>query len=113
LAVDEAHDVEDVIVDDVDSVNRDDVRMCQPSRRAGLEGKSLAGQRIDRDRRRQHLDRDGPVQAHLACQIHDPHPATPKLAIERVPALQGLLQREEEGVRRVKRAERRHSGADH
>ena len=72
--------------------------MRQLRRRARLPQEPLPQRRVPRLGGREQLDRDRPIEPHLPRQVHDPHAATPQLALERVAPGHGGLEREEEGI---------------
>ena len=78
--------------------DRHDVGMRQLRRRARLPQEPLPQRRVPRLGGREQLDRDRPIEPHLPRQVHDPHAATPQLALERVAPGHGGLEREEEGI---------------
>ena len=72
----------------------DDVRMREARGGPCLAKEAFTGLRTLRHVRRQHLDRDVPVELDVAREIHDAHPAAADLALERIFARQGRLQLE-------------------
>src|SRR5206468_4009392 len=65
---------------------------------ARLPQEPLPQRRVPRLGGREQLDRDRPIEPHFPRQVHDPHAATPQLALERVAPGHGGLEREEEGI---------------
>src|SRR5579885_176203 len=59
--------------------NRADVRMIQASQRQRLIAESLARPRIRQQPRRQHLQRNVPLQPQIPRAVHHTHPANPNL----------------------------------
>jgi hypothetical protein len=57
-----------------DVVERTDVRMIERGNRAGLAVEPLAQLRIGRERLRQDLNRDGPIEPRVAGAVHLAHP---------------------------------------
>src|SRR5262249_31313568 len=99
LALDVRHGEEDEIHPLIYGVDRDDVRMAELRRGAGLAQKPLAERWVCGKLGWQHLDRHRAVEPHLVSEINDPHPSAAQLTFERVPARKGGLQSEEESVR--------------
>ena len=75
LPVQEFHDEEIRPVLMADVVERADVRVRQRRDGAGLALKPLAGGRVVGQVRREHLDRDGAVQARISRAVDLPHAA--------------------------------------
>ena len=80
-----------------DGVDRHDVRVRQPGRRAGLVQEAGARGRIGREVGVQKLDGDRTVQFDVTRQIDRAHAASPELALEGVAAQDGFLQGDEFG----------------
>ena len=80
-------------------IDGNDVRVTQPRDRLRFAEKGLAQIGASGERRRQHLDRDGPSQPRLAREIDDAHAAAAELPLERVLAGQCFLHRDEIDVR--------------
>ena len=81
LAVDEAHDEEDVAADLVGAVDRHDVLVRQRARGARLAQKALAHDRVVGEMRRQRLDGDAPVEPEVAREVDDAHAAAADLTL--------------------------------
>jgi hypothetical protein len=62
-----------------DPVDRDDARVLEPRRGAGLALEALDELLVERERERQHLDRDLAVELLFPRVEHDRHPAAPQL----------------------------------
>ena len=84
LAVDERHDEVHHPLALVDRVDRHDVRMRQLRRRLRLAQEALAHVGVERELRRQQLDRDASVQAHVRRAVDDGHPASADLRVYQV-----------------------------
>ena len=80
-------------------MDRDDVRVREPGRRARFPQKSLAQIVLLGERSGQELDRDGAIERDVAREEDDPHAAAPELALERKSAGERFLQLEELGRR--------------
>ena len=84
FAVDIGHDEEDQAGGVVHGVDRHDVGVGELRRDPGLAHEPLAKPGLPREHRRQQLDRDQPVERHLAGQVDHAHAAAPELPLERV-----------------------------
>src|SRR4029077_17120756 len=69
-------------VDVVDAVNRDDVGMAQLRRRLGLANEPSAHVRVEREVRRENLDRYRSMEPQIRGAIYHRHAAAPDLAID-------------------------------
>ena len=98
LALDVCHGKEHESADLFDGVNRNDVGVGELGGGTRLTQEPFAEFRIGCLRGRQQLDRDGPVQPHLSREIHDPHPAAPQLALQRIATCDGRLKVEKQAV---------------
>ena len=79
----------------VDGENWNDVGMGQSGRGAGFAQEALPARRVGGEVGGEQLDGNRPVEAQLARQVDDPHPAAPDWRLHVVTAGQGLSQREE------------------
>jgi len=100
LAVHEAHHEEHEVAACLDEVNRHDIGMREAGGGPRLlqEALPLVGAR--REVRREQFDRDRAVERHITGEQHDPHTASPELALDRIAAGEQLLEGEEFGADR-------------
>ena len=84
FAIDQAHDEIDDGVFFVDAVNRHDVWMRQLRRRLRFADEPGADIGVERELRRQHLERNGPMQAQVERAIYDGHAAATDLALDQI-----------------------------
>ena len=104
FAFDVAHDEEYESVSFANPMYRDDVRMREPGGGARLSEESLTKFLHAREAEREDLDRNVSVELNVAGEIHDSHPATTQLALERILAGESRLQLKE-FVRRLSHSE--------
>ena len=89
LPVHVAHDEVDQAVAFADGMDRNDVGMAQLGRGLRLAGEPLADVLLERQLRRQHLDRDPALEPLVPGAIHHAHAAPPDLALDGVGVAQG------------------------
>jgi len=65
--------------------------MLQAHPDVDLAQESIVAER-DRELRKEHLDRDGPVVPQVAGEVYGRHAAAPELALERVAAHERMLE---------------------
>src|SRR6185436_7221616 len=73
-------------------MDRDDMRVREAGRGAGLTEEALAGFRLPGELGRQHLDGDVAIQLHFPREGDHPHAAPAELALERVLTRAGGLE---------------------
>jgi hypothetical protein len=88
-----------------DEVDVRDVRVCDPCLRARLADHAIAARRIAREVRREHLDRDRPIEREIGRQVDLTHPAGAERLVD--PEVAELLAR---GERARSRGSRRAGG---
>lgn len=65
---------------DADVVDLHDVGAIEESSRASLIGETFHGDRVGREMRVQHLERDDPAETNLLGLVDDSHPPAPDLS---------------------------------
>ena len=100
LAVHEAHHEEHQLTTCLDEVNRHNIGMREASGGPRLLQEAVPLGGLRREVRREQLDRDRAVERHITGEQHDPHTASPELALDRIAAGEQLLEGQEFGADR-------------
>src|SRR5262249_50682514 len=98
FAFDVRHGEEDESACLADAIDRSDVRMRERRGQASFAKKTLADVGAFSERFRKDLDGDEAIELHLAGEVHDTHPASTQLALDRVVASQRPLEIDEFAV---------------